>query len=64
MTVAADLLREQHTGQMTERADAGMRDLGVLSGLLHPANQLADIVRRQRRARRNGRSGGVDEADR
>ena len=63
VTVAADLLGQQHAGQMTERADAGVRDPGVLSGLVHPAHQLADIVRRQRRARRNGRSSGVDEAD-
>jgi hypothetical protein len=48
---------------MTKRADAGMRDLGVLSRRLHPAHQLGDIVWRQRRTRRQGRRGGVDEAD-
>ena len=40
-----------------------MPDLDALSGLFHPAHQLDDVVRRQRRTCRKDRSGGVDEAD-
>ena len=40
-----------------------MGDLGVLSGLLHPAHQLGDVVRRQRRTPRKGRRRGIDEPD-
>ena len=48
----------------TERADAGMRDLDVLSGRLHPAHQLGHVFRRQVRPARPGGRSGVDQADR
>src|SRR5262249_45389143 len=60
----ADLLADQHACQMTERADAGMRDLGVLSWLLHPAHELRDIVGWQARTRGERRQRGVDKSDR
>ena len=45
----AQLLEDQHLGQMTERADAGMADLDAAPRLFHPRQQFLEIVRRQRR---------------
>ena len=59
---AAELLRQQHARQMAERADAGMRNLGVLSGRVHPLHQLADSAGRQVGARRDRRGRHVDQA--
>src|SRR5262249_56811561 len=47
-----------------ERADAGMRDLGILSWLLHPTHELHDIVWWQVRTRGKRRQRGVDKSDR
>ena len=62
--LGADLAGEQHAAQMPERADAGMRHLGVLSGLLHPVHQLRESARRQCGARHKDGRGVIDEPDR
>ena len=39
----AELLRDQHAGEVPERAHAGMRHLGAMSRLLHPATSSARL---------------------
>ena len=45
--LGADLIDEQHAAKVTERSDAGVRDLGVLPRLLHPFHQLRHVAGRQ-----------------
>ena len=60
----AGLLREQHRGQIIDRADARRADLIRLLGALHQGNQFTDGVNRQILVHQQQRRRRSDQADR
>ena len=60
----AGLLREQHRGQVIDRADARRADLIRLLGALHLGDQFADAVHRQILVHQQERRRRGDQADR
>src|SRR6516162_4422729 len=59
----AELLEGQHLRQMTKRTNARMPNPDRLARLLHPAQQLVEIVRRQCWPSRQRNRSGIDEAN-